>query len=226
MWWIDILFPFSCLECHNFGSYHCDSCTKKAGYAPLVCAVCRKPTPKGETHKQCLSPWSPDYSIVVWRYKGVIRKAIKTLKYHFAYQIAYSLGRKLSQELRRYDYLPKRAIVLPIPLHRSRLSWRGFNQSEEIAEILCKQYRWKLDPNLLVRSKQAQPQVKLRAFSRSQNIRGKFAINKGFSDFFVNNSLPIILFDDVWSTGSTLFEATRVLREAGVKEVWWITLAK
>lgn len=69
-----------------------------------------------------------------------------------------------SQELQSYDYLPKRAIVIPIPLHTSRLNWRGFNQSEEIAEIVCNKRHWKLEPNLLVRSKQALPQVKLRAF--------------------------------------------------------------
>ncbi len=226
MWWIDALFPFSCLVCHKFGSYICDSCVKKAGYSPLICAICRKPSIRGETHKRCTTGWSPNYSIVVWQYKGVIRKAIKTIKYQFAYQIAYSLGRVLSTELKKYDYLPKRAVVFPIPLHTSRLRWRGFNQTEEIAEILCKTSRWQLITDLLLRSKQTSPQVSLRAFSRSQNIRGKFAVNRAYINFFANNSLPIILFDDVWSTGSTLFEATRVLKKAGAKEVWWITAAR
>ncbi len=226
MWWIDYLFPFSCVSCHSFGSYVCDNCIKKAGYVPLVCAVCRKPVAKGATHIRCKNDWSPDSSIAVWQYKGVIKKAIKVVKYHFAYQIAYILGGKLVHELLLFDFLPKKALVVPIPIARSRFNSRGFNQSEEIAEIICKRKGWQMEPDILLRSKNTSPQVKLRAFSRSQNIRGKFAINKAKKDFFVNNKLPIVLFDDVWSTGSTLFEATRVLKEAGAREVLWITCCR
>lgn len=226
MWWIDILFPFSCLSCSTFGSYLCDSCVKKTGYVPLVCAVCRKPVMNGRTHERCTNDWSPEYSISIWQYKGVMKKAIKTVKYQYAYQIAYSIGRRLTKELLVYDFLPQKAILVPIPITNARFRSRGFNQSEEIAEIVSKKYGWRMETDILLRSKSATAQVKLRAFSRSQNIRGKFAINKAKKGFFVNNNLPIILLDDVWSTGSTLFEATRVLKEAGSKEVIWITCCR
>ncbi|MFH0863755.1 MAG: ComF family protein [Candidatus Gottesmanbacteria bacterium] len=115
-------------------------------------------------------------------------------------------------------------ILVPVPLHWRRENWRGFNQSEVLGKILAQKLDVKFIPDLLIRKKFTQPQVELKGDERQKNIQNAFTLNHN-SSFIIHNS-NIIVFDDVWTTGSTLRSCGRVLKEAGVKKVWGMTLAR
>ena len=113
------------------------------------------------------------------------------------------------------------ALLIPVPLHRARLRERGYNQALELAKPLAQALGIALRHDLLVRSKATPPQTGLDAKARRRNLRGAFALAP-------NAGLPahVVLFDDVMTTGTTLREAARVLRRAGVARVDLWALAR
>jgi len=111
-------------------------------------------------------------------------------------------------------------VIVPVPLHPSRQKWRGFNQAEVIAERLAAAWGWKYENRLLVRYKKTAPQMKLAGDIRRRNLSQAFSITK--------KTVPeyVLLIDDVATTCSTLNECAKVLKKAGVKSVWGLTLAQ
>ncbi|MGB6839061.1 MAG: hypothetical protein WBD86_01440 [Microgenomates group bacterium] len=144
------------------------------------------------------------------------------MKYKFASQIAQELASYAADEiLKNRHFLPKNALLVPIPLYWQRKNWRGFNQAEEIGKIMSKKLGWDFNKNLLIRKTSTKPQVELRGKERKQNIRGVFKLNKP-----LDKIKPIILFDDVWTTGSTIKEAAKVLKRNRAKTVWALTITR
>ncbi|MEK7188616.1 MAG: hypothetical protein AAB685_02065, partial [Patescibacteria group bacterium] len=168
--------------------------------------------------------------ISAWKYRGVIRKAIIATKYNFAFDVANELAVYFSRQLRIWEASFKNSVLVPIPLHPSRKRYRGFNQSEVLGKIIAKDMDWEYCPDLLVRRIATLPQVGLDSQKRKINLKGAFEINKNYS---LMPSLPaqagaycLVLFDDVWTTGSTIKEAAQVLRKSGFKNIWGMTLAR
>jgi ComF family protein len=105
-------------------------------------------------------------------------------------------------------------IVLPIPLHLRRQRQRGYNQSELLVREMQKEFGWKGDPTMLVRSRQTKPQLGLTAIERRANVRGAF----GAESSRVSGK-RILLVDDVCTTGSTLTAPADALLDAGAQSV-------
>ncbi len=198
---IDLIFPKYCLECKKMGKYICDDCFKK------------------NTFSRCDS-----FNYSVFKYEGVIRKTIISLKYKFAYDVAEELtGRIVDSLISRKQFLNKKNVLVPIPLYKSRHNWRGFNQSELIGEKLAKRLGWWFLPDLLIRNKNTVSQVGLRGSVRRSNLFGAFSVNP---DCQLNTAYYILLFDDVFTTGSTIKEAKKVLNEAGFDNIKSLTIAR
>lgn len=198
---LDLIFPKKCLECGKVGKYICDLC-------------CSKVRPFSLLDKSNFS---------VFKYEGVIRKAIVSLKYKFAYEVTQELVEKILERIKNDDLRFKNITLVPIPLHSQRQNWRGFNQSELIGEKLAKAMSWKFIPDLLIRNKNTIPQVGLRGFTRRSNLSGVFSVNH---DCVLSTVYSVLLFDDVYTTGSTINEARKVLNEAGFKKVYSLTIAR
>jgi ComF family protein len=114
-------------------------------------------------------------------------------------------------------------LIVPVPLHKSRKCWRGFNQAEEIAKKISKEIKIPIVSENLFRVKKTFPQVEMNDHQkRLENITGAFNIKnlKVFQD------KKIILVDDVYTSGATMEECAKVLRNAGAKEIWGIVVAK
>ncbi|KKP23194.1 MAG: Phosphoribosyltransferase [Candidatus Woesebacteria bacterium GW2011_GWC1_30_29] len=174
---INFLFPKECLECKDTGRYICSNCVQKVRVGGLV-------------EIGNLKVYS------VWKYEGVIRKAIISLKYKFATEIAEELTVNIS------NYLPlksKSYILAPIPMHWHKKNIRGFNQTEIIGEKLAK------------------------SEVRRENLSGVFEIN---SEIKISKTSKILLFDDVLTTGSTIVEATKVLKSSGFNNIIGLTIAR
>lgn len=113
-------------------------------------------------------------------------------------------------------------LIVPVPLHPRRLRWRGFNQSLLLAKQVSRRYEVPMDPFVLYRKRETAPQTQLAEDERRRNVRGAFATGpekplKGKS---------LLLVDDVYTSGATVNECSRVLLHAGAKEVYVLTLAR
>lgn len=180
----------------------------------------------GLTHVKCRCPLGLDRVMALWFYEKVIRQALLKLKYRFALDIASELVGHMAHQIDKNKLtFPNNCLLLPIPLHRQRRKWRGFNQAEEIGKLLATRLKWEFYPDVLIRKKATRPQTELRGEGRRKNIIGAFALNKKYQPLIIGNR-PLIFFDDVYTTGATIREATKVLKRNGAKKVWGLTIAR
>jgi len=228
MWKIllNFLFPRRCVSCGKLGYYICSRCQLKIHpIKTLVCPVCERASIDGATHPGCKTKYSLDGLVSIWVYDGAVKKAIKELKYRFVTDLADELISLIDTTL-IYRYMRTGDfIITPVPLHWRRQHWRGFNQAEILGRMIAEKFGIKLVPDLLVRKKSTRPQVELRGKERRENIANVFAINPRFSKIH-NLTSNILLFDDVWTTGATLRTCGNILKRAGAKMVWGLTLAR
>lgn len=198
---LDLIFPKTCLSCGQEGKYICDGCLAKVRRCGM--------------RQEAFS---------VFRYEGVIRKAIITLKYKYSTEIAKELADLCIRNLKSANLATKNYLLIPIPLYWHRQNIRGFNQSEEVGKLVAKGMNWKYEPNLLVKKISTKPQVGLKSITRSSNLKDVFSLNSNYSLLPIR--CPLVLFDDVFTTGSTIREAAKVLKHAGFKRIWGITIAR
>lgn len=223
---LDFIFPKRCLNCGKEGGYICENCLAKVPRAKLVCPYCEKPSIDGMTHAKCKRVYGLDGLVSVWSYDGVVRRAILALKYKYATEIVKELSGCLVAELEHKKVIFGNKVVLtPIPLYWYRNNVRGFNQSEIIGKKIAEQFAWKFTPDILERKKSGTPQAMLKGDARYQNIRGAFALSPDYSSNYLVPS-AYVLFDDVFTTGSTLKEAASALKRKGAKSVWGLTIAR
>jgi ComF family protein len=227
---LDLLFPLFCFGCgKEEGVFFCRRCSAELHYIPPACVVCRKLvpakkyTPPGRTCKSCrrntglyvfLSPFS--YG------DEKIRTLIHVYKYNRVREISSVLGRFLQEYIFRLGIkFPDDALIIPVPLHSRRERVRGFNQSLLMANYLGEKLGLQVRPGVLLKIKNTEPQATLEAEERRYNVAGVFKV--AGAECIKNKT--VILVDDVKTTGATLEEAARMLKEAGVKRIWAITVA-
>jgi ComF family protein len=178
------------------------------------------------THRVCKTPFSLDGLSSVWPYRGVIRKAVITLKYKYAYDVANEISSQTSKILSKT--LPisifKKILLVPIPLSRSRQNWRGFNQSAYLGCEIAKNLKWQFIPDFLLRKRFVKPQTGLTRKDRLKNIFGSFNFNPKYKK--IPRAYQILVIDDVFTTGATMREVGRVLKKQGFKKVWGLTIAR
>jgi len=119
--------------------------------------------------------------------------------------------------------LSKKPVLVPIPLFKTKIKKRGYNQAEVLADQLASKLELRAE-NLLERVKDTKSQVGLKQDERQENIKGAFEVTRDNKKEI--RSRIFILVDDVLTTGSTLSEAARVLKKNGADKVWGITLAR
>jgi len=159
-------------------------------------------------------------TVSIFKYEGVIRKAIIALKYKFSLEIAKELAEACVKQLSPRRYLSS-AVLVPIPMHWRKENIRGFNQSAEVGRMIAQKKGWKFESNLLIKTKSTPPQVGLKGSARRENLDGVFSLNS-------QSRIPgfVVLFDDVYTTGSTITEAGNILKKGGAKRVLGLTIAR
>ncbi|MBV8056280.1 MAG: ComF family protein [Deltaproteobacteria bacterium] len=150
----------------------------------------------------------------------VVSSIIRRHKYgrdqSLSHALAQCLGESLPLNSDDYD------LVLPVPLHRRRLRWRGFNQAAMLGFVVARKINCALDVVTLARIRDTPPQTSQDSARRRQNVRGAFAVTRPHQ--IANRSL--LLVDDVMTTGATLDECARILLAAGARKVDVFTLAR
>jgi competence protein ComFC len=227
---LDLIFPKKCLGCGKTGGYFCSFCLNRVSLEPKrICPVCQKPSLGGLTHPRCQNPQSIDGLTSIFVYQRVVKKAITKLKYKFVSDLAQDLVElflSFCGEDRVFSHFcqQEEVCLLPIPLHPLRKRWRGFNQAELLGKMIAQNLGIKFLPDVLIRAKKTKPQVKLNKEERKKNIQGAFALNSNHRSLVTGHQF--ILFDDVWTSGETMREATKVLKRNGAKRVWGLTIAR
>lgn len=219
----DLVFPVYCLVCKKEGEFLCDSCALKLpGLEKQLCLVCEKPAPYGKTHPECSSKNKIDGIISALPYRDPkVSELIETFKYQFIHDLSPRLADLLIAEIKKQSlegYFSEFTII-PVPLHKHRLNWRGFNQSELIAEALAQKLDIPVDKTLVERIRHTKPQVKMDRAKRLENITGAFKLNSP------QTTDKYLLVDDVVTTGATLNEIAKLLKKGGAPEVWAVTVA-
>jgi ComF family protein len=245
----DLFFPLECIGCQAPDTWLCPKCFRAL---PInnrsYCPACSKKNQHSNYCQKCSSDYWLDGIWTASDYNNaVIAELIKKYKYNFAKNLNTLLGQLLiiyfTQLLESYHFrlgsdenidiniskqistpLPilwlSNTIVVSVPLHKKRLQWRGFNQAELIANIFCRHFGLKLKSSLLIRKRYTKPQMRLKKEKRLKNLLSAFAYN--------GENLkhrPVILIDDVATTGSTLNECAKVLKQNGASEVWGLVVA-
>lgn len=229
---LDLLFPKKCVGCGRSGTYFCRDCISDIKQGELLCPNCDLPGVFGETHPLCKTTLGLDGLWSLGLYRGSLKRAIQKLKYQPA--LVRDLAPVLSDLI--VDYWKKHQpmiweeikkgrkknwAVVPVPLHWFRQNDRGFNQSALIGQILSK--RLGLDYcEALKRTRFTRSQTKLKIFQRKKNIKNAFSLDSRLSTLVSN----ILLIDDVWTTGSTIKECCKILKQHGAAKVWALTLAR
>ena len=191
------------------------------------CPLCQRPT----THEICLdcdrqlqkchlnnpkTLWNQPLPVFAWgNYGGMLKRAITTMKYDNCPEIGQILGQYLGQAW--LSHTPEEnspPIVVPIPLHQSKLKERGYNQAELIARSFCQTTGLQLKPKGLQRSRKTTAQFGLSPTQREQNLIDAFTLG---SDFRCLPKSPILLVDDIYTTGATAKTAIAVFEKNGIK---------
>ncbi|MBW4447570.1 MAG: ComF family protein [Spirirestis rafaelensis WJT71-NPBG6] len=161
------------------------------------------------------SRWQESIPVFAWgMYSGSLKRAIAAMKYENHPQIARPLGQWLGEAWLNSPQRNQRLIVVPIPLHSSKQKKRGYNQAALIAESFCQTTGLKLKQNGLARVRDTEAQFGLSALEREKNLAEAFALGKQFSHYRPN--LPVLLIDDIYTTGATAKSAVQVLHQCGI----------
>lgn len=213
---LDLLFPPVCIACKKH----------LAHFESMLCDICYR----GISIKKFAENSENLTILSVGSYGDPALKAlIQSLKYERHMKSA-DLIKGLVHEwakpfLEAGMIEPNESLIIPVPLHPKRQRKRGFNQAEVISDILSGELKITIDKNLIKRVKDTKPQVGARnAEAREKNIKNAFALGKGAGDKIKGKI--IILVDDVYTSGSTIKEAARIINRADPAEVIAFVLAK
>jgi ComF family protein len=237
---LDILFPIACIGCGKNDTWLCDKCLEKIELLSFqVCPKCENSiTEYGQTCRSCRLSFALDSLVVTARYlDNNLNKLIHLYKYRFVEDLHIPLGKILVKAILQSN-LPLPDLILSIPLHSRRLRWRGFNQSELLAEYISQNLTPGLEipvgKKLLTRKRSTPPQMKIKKYQeRLDNLQNAFEIKNiakaSLGDLAPTVSLrgkTILLIDDVATTGTTLLECAKILKLNGAKKVFSAVLAR
>lgn len=203
---------------------------------PPVCGFCGKVN-NGYICKECLNivnslavnkqesinnHFFNEY-LYIFKYEEIIREKILEFKFENKSYLYRTFAEAILNNKKNIEFIKKYDFLVPVPIHKIRKRKRGYNQSELIARAISNEIKnIKLKTNIIIKEKNIVAQSTLNKKQREANIQNSFKVIN--SNIIKNNK--ILLLDDILTTGSTANECSKVLLEAGCKEVGLITIAK
>lgn len=218
---IALFFPNYCFTCR-------ENLVKGEEY---LCSACRLVLPKTNVHQLeenplmkrygGLLPLQAFYTYLKFTKGGKVQKIMEKLKYDNCPDIGTVLGQWYGSDLKESGLENQFDLIVPVPLHESKLRKRGYNQSDYFAKGLSNAMGVPWDGKALYRASKSETQTKKTRAQRFKNVSGIFQL--GSLDAIVDKR--ILLVDDVVTTGATLFASAQPLIEGGCKNISLATLA-
>jgi len=217
---LDAVFPHKCV-CGKWGALLCEECkgeirVDKTG----LCPGCKRISEFGRTCPACRHRSNLTGVMILGPHKGILKDLIWKYKYKFIADISKPLAGLIQD--RFGDFLrDKRFLVTYSPASKERLHYRGFNQAQMLAENVSMGLDLRCE-NLLRKDNNVITQVGHTRRERLANIKDKIK-------YIGSTDIPnkkVLVIDDVYTTGATLEECAKVLRQSGFREVWGLVLSR
>ena len=210
---LDLIFPPVCGICNKeINTYLCGKCEKEINKITCV-GENRYDNKYFSTH------------MYLFKYEGIIRNKIISYKFNdkpYLYKTFCEIfvkNKKVCEFLKKYD------IIISVPMYKKKKNQRGYNQSELIAkEIAKKTENIEYRNDILLKIKNTARQSSLNKEQRKENIKNAYLIKSSNKEYILNKN--ILIFDDIYTTGSTANECAKTLIEAGAKDVGILTIAR
>jgi len=191
-----------------------------------TCPLCDRPSPQAlcpacwAQVSRCSSqvashqPVTNALPVFAWgNYQGALKRAIAALKYEQHPELAVPLGQALGQRWQQAPLTRRAPLVVPIPMFIEKQRERGYNQADLIAKAFCAQTGLALVRHGLMRQRATVPQFSLGVEARRQNLAGAFSLGEAFQR---RPRQPVLLLDDIYTTGTTVQIAAHELRRCGI----------
>jgi len=219
------IFPTWCFNCHRYTTRDQDS------ESPFLCRKCFESLPfvaeggcqkcgLGHETEVCDQTWAReiDRFAAIFRYEDPIHHWLVSHKYNrnvLAGRLLRHLVRRWFQQ--HLDFVSAIDRLIPVPIHRIRLRWRGFNQT---AFLLGSQRGLAVDTTVVRKTQLTPHQAGLSREQRLANLQTSFRVNQSLQ------GESLLLFDDVFTTGQTLGEISRVIKAAGAEQISVLALSR
>lgn len=215
---LNLLFPPRCASCKKEGDFMCKYCVQQFRI--------------GRIRGKSIRPSIEDFKFLDGVIYGAdyaknpeIQAAITQFKYKFNRELINYFAELVCDKMRELNMLKeKRVSLIPVPLHKKRLNYRGFNQAELIAYASAAKFGDRASVlTLLFRIKNTSQQAKLNKKERHNNLTEAFDV---VGDLDQLSGTLCFLVDDVCTTGATLDSCAKVLKQAGIKKVYGLVVAR
>ena len=233
-WWekgrdllLDLMCPRHCPICDGIVKIHsgyiCEKCIGKAIYLKEpTCLICGKEL-KEDREEYCEDCKKHRHYFIqnfgCFEYASVA-ESIYRYKYKGRQEYADYYAQEIVEQLGEVIMTIKPDALIPVPIHKSKMRTRGFNQAELIEKAIGKQMYIPVLTNYVVRVRKTTPQKELSRIERQNNLKRAFKIAQ--NDVKLNT---IIVIDDIYTTGSTIDMVSQTCMDSGVKRVYGICLA-
>ncbi len=228
---LEIVFPKKCLICSSGSNYLCEDCFSLIEIAThYYCPFCEKPSSFGKTCSSCQRNHYLDGLIFAADYnQAILQRVIHSFKYPpYLIELKNSLSLLIISHFKlsnnKFFENFSDFIFVPVPSHYSKIKKRGFDHTKELTQTLVKALKAKYCLDLVTKKRKTVPQIQLSKEERQSNLLGAFEINKNIN-FSVKNKNFLII-DDVFTTGATMDEIAKILKQNGAKKVWGLCVAR
>ena len=212
---LKLVYPTKCVNCKRISNkYICKKCIIKLGI-------------KLESHRDKYDNKNYETHIYLFKYSEWIREKIIKYKFRNSTYLYRFFSECILEIYKKDNFLEKYDYIIPIPISKKRKKQRGYNQSELIAkEIVENVPNIGILSGIIVKNVDNKPQSTLSGEARKENVKGVYSINKNtIKDIDISNK-KVLLFDDIYTTGSTVNECAGVLKKFGFLNIDVLTIAK
>lgn len=202
---LDLIFPPTCEKCGKVGKYICDRCFIELQKYEIK-----------NTYNKNKSVY------YMYKYKDIIRELLINYKFNEKSYLCHLWAELILKNKNACRFLENCDIIIPVPLHIKRKMERGYNQTQLILKQLEKKFSINVNNGVLKKIKNIKPQSKKGITEREKDIKGAFFVEN--KKYIIDKK--VLIFDDIYTTGSTTNECKKILLQAGAKKIKIFAIAK